>query len=198
MKILIIGFDHRILATNQDTPADTRERHTKYAAALAEQFPGGQIVVLVKSQKGSPNQKVVVSDNLTLYSVSSGRIEFSIKAYAFIVRHLADMNFDLITTQTPFDDGLVALCAGNKFRIPVNIQMRSSFLDMDLWIQERPFIYRLFNIIGKYTSAKAATIRVVSFGERRNDLKHFFQSLKEKIHCLQPYINMGIFGISAS
>ncbi|MGH7965338.1 MAG: glycosyltransferase family 4 protein, partial [Candidatus Binatia bacterium] len=110
-----------------------------------------------------------------------------------IVRHLlTTQRFDLTTTQTPFDDGLLGVWLKRAFRVPLNVQMRSSLLDVSHWIGERPIVYRLFNLLGKWVAQQADTIRVVSQGEKHR-LEERFPALRGKITALHPLINCQIF-----
>jgi glycosyltransferase involved in cell wall biosynthesis len=99
---------------------------------------------------------------------------------------------DLVTTQSPFDDGLLGVWLKQKFGIPLNVQMRSSFLDLPFWIKERPIIYWVFNVLGKWVSCRADTIRVVSYGEKQR-LEEKFPELQGKIVALHPLVNVQTF-----
>ena len=188
----MISFDDSILAEEHVRPGDTRQRHSRYADALRQQAPNGHLSVLVKTPAAYSPQKVELSESLTVYPVPSRRAEFVFKASRLCSTLLEKERFDLVTTQTPFDDGWLGVRLKRRFGIPVNAQMRSSFLDIPYWIQERPVIYRVFNMLGKWVARQADTIRVVCDGEKKR-LERAFPDLQQKIFALHPLVNCQIF-----
>ena len=192
MKVLMISFDYTICPQNTDVSGDARERHLRYASALRALYPDGQITVVVKAPPGYSPQEQTLSEGLSVYPVPCRRWAFLLKARDLIGELARKVHFDLITTQTPFDDGLLGLWVKHRFGFPLNVQMRSSFLDLKPWIAERPIIYRVFNEIGKLVSHRADSIRVVSQGEKQR-LESLFPKLKDKIVALHPLVNVETF-----
>lgn len=192
MRVLMIGFDHTMLAEGSSQPGDTRERHIKYAKALRQRFPNGHISIILKVPVSWSSQPVELAEGLVVYPLPCHRLSFPLQVLFTATRLARKGRFDVITTQTPFDDGFVGIWLKRNFGIPINIQMRSSFLDLSQWIKERPIIYRGFNLLGKWVAYQADTIRVISYGEKQR-LEQRFSKLKGKIICLQPLVNTQIF-----
>lgn len=192
MRILMVGFDHTMVMRADGTPGDTQERHLKYAEALRRSFPDGRITVIVKTPVASSSQSVTLSEGLSIHPVPCQRWKFVWEASNIFNTRLKQEKFDLITTQSPFDDGWFGIRLKQRFGIPVNVQMRSSFLDLPYWIQERPVMYRGFNNLGKWVSRQANTIRVVCDSEKER-LERAFPELRQKIFALHPLVNYQLF-----
>ncbi len=192
MRVLMISFDHTMLDQDTQGPGDTRERHIKYAQALRQEYPEGHLAVLVKAPPSTSAGPQILSDGLTLYPVPSQRQAFLYQAMRTANRLFRQQPFDLVTTQSPFDDGLLGVLLKRRFGVPLHVQMRSSFLDLSVWIQERPLLYRIFNRVGKWVCHRADSIRVVSRGEKRR-LEDRFPELRGKIFALHPLANVDLF-----
>ncbi|MBI4522552.1 MAG: glycosyltransferase family 4 protein [Deltaproteobacteria bacterium] len=192
MNVLMIGFDQTTLATARGKPGDTRERHIRYAEALRKYHPSGQIRVLLRVPGSWSSRAVELGEGITVHPVPCQRWAFATTAMRAIRPVVTGKHFDLVTTQTPFDDGLLGVWLKHSFGIPLNVQMRSSFLDLPFWIQERPFAYRIFNLLGKWVAQRADTIRTVSEGEKHRLLKRF-PVLHERIFTLHPLVNFKLF-----
>lgn len=192
MKVLMIGFDYTMLAGEPWKPGDTRERHIKYAEALRQRFCNGKICVVLKVPISWNPKPKELAEGLVVYPVPCHRLAFPLKALRVLNKLASQERFDVMTTQTPFDDGLLGVWMKKRYGIPLNVQMRSSFLDWSYWIKERPIIYRGFNLLGKWVAHRADTIRVVSHGEKQR-LEQRFPNLKGKIVCLHPLVNTQIF-----
>jgi glycosyltransferase involved in cell wall biosynthesis len=192
MQLLMIGFDQTMLAEGPARPGDTRERHIKYAKTLRQYYPDGQITVLLRVPPSWAHQQVEVGEGLTVYPVPCRREAFVIRGIVVLKELIRNRHFDVVTTQTPFDDGWIGIWLKRKFGIPFNVQMRSSFLDSAYWIRERPLVYRLFNPLGKRVVHQSDTVRVVSEGEKQR-LEQRFHKLNGKIISLHPLINTQLF-----
>ncbi len=189
----MIGFDDTMLLGRFDKPSDTRERHIKYLKALRAKYPQGSLTVLLKVPFHWSSTPEEITRGFTVYPVPSRRISFAIEAWR-ILKKINPQRFDLITTQTPFDDGWLGVRIKEKYRIPLNVQSHSSFLDYPNWLKDRPLIHSFFNRIGKKVVRKADTLRVVSLGEKERLLR-LFPFLKNKIFYLHPYFNLKLFSL---
>lgn len=192
VRLVMIGFDQTMLCDGPGTPGDTRERHIQYARALRSHYPDSNIDVILAVPPSWSSQQVEIEEGLTVHPVPSRRSTFVMRAAVTLEQLFRHQSFDLVTTQTPFDDGLVGIWAKWKFGVSLNVQMRSSFLDMPYWIRERPFVYRMFNLLGKWVANRADTIRVVSDRERQR-LEQRFRKLNGKVAYLHPLVNTQIF-----
>lgn len=192
MRLVMIGFDHTMLAEGPAKAGDTRERHIKYGQALRSRYPDGNIDVILPVPPSWSPQQVEIGGGLIVHPVPSRRSSFAMRAIVTLHELFRQQSFDLVTTTTPFDDGFVGVWAKWKYGVPLNVQMRSSFLDLPYWISERPFLYRAFNLLGKWVAHRADTIRVVSHGEKQR-LEQRFHGLSGKIAFLHPLVNTRIF-----
>ena len=199
MRVLMIGWDTSIFRESGDAPGDTRDRHVRYAAALGRREPGSLLTMVVRTPRGTPappgaraGHPVVISEALAAHPAPCPRWAFAYAAWRALQPIVREGRFDLVTTQTPFDDGLVGLWLKRKYGIPLNVQVRSSFLDAPNWIHERPIAYRVLNTIGKNVLSRADTVRVVSDGEKRR-LSGKFPDIADSIQALHPLVNTHIF-----
>lgn len=127
-----------------------------------------------------------VEPGLSVIPVPTSRPLFAIRALLPVFRLLSERSFDLITTQTPFDDGFLGTFLSRRFKLPLHVQMNSSFLDNPQWLRLR-FHHRMFNVIGKSVSRYAVTLRVVC-GAERHRLESIYPELRGKIVDLHPFI----------
>jgi glycosyltransferase involved in cell wall biosynthesis len=192
MQLLMIGFDQTMLAEGESKPSDTRERHIKYAKALRTYYPNGNIVVILRVPPSWSSQQIRIGEGLTVIPVPSARTTFMLRTFIILRELLRNQSFDVVTTQTPFDDGVIGVWLKRKFGVRLNVQMRSSFLDLPYWIKERPFVYRLLNGLGKWVAQQADTLRVVSNGEKER-LEKQYPGWMGKIVSLHPLVNTQIF-----
>ncbi|HEX67438.1 MAG TPA: hypothetical protein ENG13_00005, partial [bacterium] len=192
MRVLMIGFDSTMLEESPQKPSDTKERHCRYVQALREKYPLGELIVILKVPPSRRSVPVQLAEGFTVYPVPSCRTTFLAKAWETLKR-INPEKFDLITTQTPFDDGWLGVKVKEKYKIPLNVQIHSSFLDNPYWLNMRPLMNRILNILGKLVIRKADTIRVVSIGERRR-LISIFPFLEKKLFYLPPYFNLKLLG----
>lgn len=197
MRVLMIGWDKSIFPTTQSVAGDTLDRHIKYAEALRHSASNGQLTMAVRTPKGTSDQPINISDALVALPIPCSRLAFPYAALRILTPILKQTRFDLVTTQTPFDDGLVGVWLKRSHGIPLNAQMRSSFLDMPNWINQRPITYRILNTIGKLVTHKADTIRVISNGEKTR-LSEKFPKKSGSIHALHPLVNTHIFSDSVT
>jgi glycosyltransferase involved in cell wall biosynthesis len=192
MLILMISHDRSMLTEGVPESGDTRERHIKYAKALRRRYPGGGITVVLRAPLSWSSQPQELVKGLTVHPVPCRRWAFAAKAKTLLTKLASTQRFDLTTTHTPFDDGYVGIWLKRHFGIPLNVQMRSSFLDIPYWINERPITYRVFNHLGKWVAHRADTIRVVSQREKLR-LEKLFPGLRDRVITLHPLVNTRIF-----
>jgi glycosyltransferase involved in cell wall biosynthesis len=187
----MIGLDPTILGRGTG-PGDTRERHVKYAAALRRHVPGGRLDVIVRVPRSWSGGATEIADGLVVHPVPCARAGFAPGALRACAMLTARDRPDVVTTQTPFDDGLVGAWLKRRCRAALNVQMHSSFLDSPQWMRHRPLVYRAFNRLGKWVAGQADTIRVVSRGEQRR-LEQCLPWLKQKLVFLHELVDRATF-----
>jgi len=192
MNLLMIGFDHTVAMAGSHSNTDTRQRHLKYERALQRSIPGSRIIMLVRAPIQS-EERIIEEDGLIVHLIPCRRPWFLPKLLLMADSIARRFQIDLITTQTPFDDGLAGVILSRRWNVPLQVQMRSSFLDCTNWIAERPVVYGIFNVLGKFVARKAHSVRVVSSGEK-NRLETRFRWLRGKVVFLPPLVNFKTFG----
>ena len=188
----MIGLDSTLVSHGDGQPGDTRERHIKYARALRERYPDGHISAIVPAQDANAPSSIELSEGLTAYAIASKRITFAMHAYRVGARLCRERSYDVVTTQTPFDDGIAGALLKRRFHTRLNVQMRSSFLDLNEWIRERPVMNGALNVVSKRVLKRADTIRVISDGEAER-LNDRFPWIRPKLCTLHPLVNLDTF-----
>jgi glycosyltransferase involved in cell wall biosynthesis len=187
----MISMDWTVAAGDAGA-GDTRERHLRYAEALRRRFPDGRIDVVVKAPRAWDWQTREVAEALSIHPVPCARPAFAAGAWQVSTALARRERFDVVTTQTPFDDGLVGLWLRRRHGVALNVQMQSSFLDQPEWMRQRPVVYRTLNALGKWVARRADTVRVVSRGEQAR-LERWFPHLRGRLVCLHPLVNRPVF-----
>ena len=162
--------------------------HEHYAITILN----GNIDIILRVPPGHRSQQAEVEDGLIIQPVPSRRFTFAIRAIITLERSFRRQSFDLVTTQTPFDDGLVGVYLKWRFLVAFNVQLHSSFLIIPDWISERPFVYRVFNVLGKWVLIGLIRFAWLVMVEKKR-LEQRFHELNGKIACLHPFINTRIF-----
>lgn len=140
---------------------NTLERQQEYSSFL------GNIDMIVFSPK-THNLKIKHYQNLTIYPSASYSMYTFIYDVLKVARKILKMKkIDIITTQDPFGTALAGYFLKKKYNIPLHIQNHSCFIDNNLWMNERPFLFRVFNKIAHFTLKRADRLRVVNSTEKQ-------------------------------
>jgi glycosyltransferase involved in cell wall biosynthesis len=149
MKVLNIGTDRKLF--DQKTPVF--QRHMDYASKMEGLFV---IVFSLKNQ----NLKYLHIDNLHIYPTNSrNKLEYVNDAVIISKKIVKENKIDVISTQDPFETGLLGYLLKKKYKLPLHVQVHTDFLS--------PYFKNsILNIIrvyiGKRIIKKADRIRVVS------------------------------------
>ena len=92
---------------------------------------------------------------------------------------------DIITTQDPFEVGLIGLLLARKFKIGLNVQEHGDFFSQKYWRQEN-FLHFIRFFIGKFVIKKADSIRCVSLKIKKY-LVDILKIKEEKIVTVPVY-----------
>lgn len=161
MDVLLVGLDNSLLGA-EGASSDTRQRHVDYARTLDEKRPGSHVYMIVQSLASEGLSRERVSDNLTVIPSNSARRElFSLDVLRIGRRLIREHDVNLVTTQSPLEDGLAAYLLCRRYGCAFLPQLRPSNLDDPAWIRERP-INRLLRHVGKFVCKRGDGIRVVS------------------------------------
>lgn len=118
------------------------------------------------SSPGGKNQNDIVKiKNVTIYPTDSRSILFSsYRAYKISKRIIHDSKFmihnSVITSQDPFETGLIALMISWKFSTPLQLQIHTGFLSP--YFKKESIKNKIRVLIAKNILKKADCIRVVS------------------------------------
>ena len=178
MRILSISLDKTI--PTKDSSAFKRMR--TYASLTDEMH----IICLTLGKTA----KELRDENLFIYPTNSKRlINFVADAYnigkAVIKKNNLNTKDSVITTQDPFETGLVGYLLKRKFGLGLNIQDHGNVFESNYWWKESVFnFFRYF--LGKILIKKADSIRTVSLREK----KYIEKIIK---HAYEKIINFPIF-----
>ena len=179
MNVLMISLDKGLL-NGQNKMSDSRERHLRYANALAAQYPEGHLHILVRG--GEKVASTAISPTMTLYATRSPTLIFWLNSFsAARAIHKVDA-IDLITTQSPFFDGFLGLVLSRYFKIPFLAQLHLSSLTSPAW-RKATIFNRFRYALACWVLRQATAIRVVN----RSGKKWLHDQLtipSERIHLL--------------
>lgn len=196
IKVLMISFDKRFAENNSVTENDTIRRHLRYVDWLRAGRPLSQLTVLTRVESECSREPIKIDDRLVIYPVPSKRWQFYWRAKKILRELIKVGKFDLVTTQTPFDDGWLGCWLKKKYGLPFNVQMRSSFLDSKNWLRER-LLNRILNAVGKKVAGLSDTARVVSRGEKER-IEGLFSNLRDKVEDIHPLVNLKVFELTGA
>lgn len=108
------------------------------------------------------NKKLDLSDKVRICgSGGNNRVRQLFNIYKKSKKIIKQEKCDVITTQDPFEVGLIGLLLSRKFKIGLNVQEHGDFFSQKYWRQERLLhFFRYF--LGIFIIKRANSIRVVS------------------------------------
>ncbi len=161
MNVLLIGLDNSIIATD-DVDSDTQQRHVQYAEKLASLRPDSHIYMIVQSLSNEELVTKAVSEHLTVIPSNSITRELFFVDILRIGRRLfRTEGIDLVTTQTPFDDGLAGYLLARYYGCAFLAQLRPSNLDDREWLEEERLNY-IRRPVGKFVCKRSDGVRVTN------------------------------------
>ena len=161
MNVLALSFDHALLVEGNATQNESRHRQVAYAEELRHKAPGSRMWIVVRSAPGMTAKPVAIADNLELYPTSSSAIGFISAAYRHGRELCSRLGLDLITSQSPFSDGLVAWALRSRCKAKWLVQLHMSSLDNPHWLAQSRANW-LRARLGKFLLLRADAVRVVS------------------------------------
>lgn len=169
MKVLMISLGSDITLGKGNR---TINRHIKYAKkANAKIF-----MILLSPIKNKNYYAKTIERNkfLTIYPVTSkSHINLIFKALLKAIYISRKNNFDLIYSQDPFGTALIGSLIRYLFKIPLIIGNHSSFVDNNLWLNERPIYFRILNFFLKINIKNADAWRVNNKKEKDKYIDKF-------------------------
>ncbi len=132
-----------------------------------------ELHVVVFSLKTHRLKEMRLSDKVLLYPTNAlTKFDYVLNAY-IIAKDIVKQNADgwVISTQDPFETGLVGYLMKKRMNIPFNIQMHGDFWSP--YFKEESFLNRIRLKIGRITIPQADCIRVVSMRIKKSVKKYF-------------------------
>lgn len=157
MKVLMISMDSRIF----EPQSAVLERLKEYA-----DFCENMTVVVLTRNKNNP----IKIKNLSIYPASSiYRLWRLLVAVKITQRIIKKGDIDLITTQDPFDTGIIGWLMKIKYNLPWQCQMHGDILSPYFW--QESFLNKIRVLIAKFILSRTDGTRVVSERIKRSLVK---------------------------
>ncbi len=179
MKLISIGTDRKIFDTN----SAVFNRALKYAKHTDEMH----VVVFSLKKHGIKDGHLNVG-NLFLYQTNSkNKLSYIRDAQKIASSIIANSSGWVVTTQDPFETGLVGKRLSKKFGIPFQVQVHTDFLSP--YFKKQSFLNRIRLIISKGVIKKTDSIRTVSERIARSLVTSNYKS-KAKLHVLPIFVDI--------
>jgi len=163
MNVLELSFDYSLLLASSATGAEARQRQSAYAQELNRRMPGSHLFAIVRTAPGTRAGPAPLSEGVELYPAPSSTLGFVLGAYRLGRQLCRRRGIDLITSQSPFSDGLVALLLKSRGESRWIVQLHTADLDNPHWLAES-HANALRALLGKYVLRRADAVRTVSSG----------------------------------
>jgi len=161
MNVLIIGKDPTLFESGKETFGDTRKRHIAYARALQRRWPGSSIRIITYTPSAARYKVEQVEEGLTLYPTCSfHRATFICDVVRFFPRVLRGWKPDLITVQTPYEEGLLGFFLSRFVEAKFFPQLHFDLFSED-WRQEH-WLNGWRRRVSSWVIKRADGVRVVS------------------------------------
>ena len=182
MKVLSISTDIKIF----DEMSAVKMRQMEYANKMDELHI---VVFTLKSQNLSYNHPKM--DNLYIYPTNSdSRFDYigDAKKKAKEIVKIYNLNNEnsVVTTQDPFETGLVGKYVKNKFGLPLQVQVHTDFLDPYF---KNSILNRIRVILANFVIPYADGVRVVS-STITDSLKLKYPKLKATVDVLPIWVDV--------
>jgi len=150
MKVLIIGSDKKLL----DKTSAVAQRTVKYGE-MAD-----QLFIINFTKRGYVPMDL--SAKVQVYPTNSfSKLFYYFDAIRISKRIYAQHKIDVISTQDPFEAGLVGLRLKRKFKTALNVQIHGDFFSNDYWVKQS-WLNRIRLSFGKRILPQADSVRAVS------------------------------------
>ncbi len=146
MKVLMISTDRNIF----DSKSGARQRILGYGSFTRE------LHIIVFTLKGFNKKKI--SDKVTIYPTNSKNRWFYVFDALRVSRNIKDV--ELVTTQDPFETGLVGGLIAKKRGVKLQLQIHTDFLSP--YFAKDGILNKVRVVIARFLLPKADCVRVVS------------------------------------
>ncbi len=160
MNVLALSFDHSLLCS-EVAPNESQRRQLDYADELRRRAPGSHLWIIVRAAPGMSQRSVSISDDVEVIPTPSSSAGFILTAWRSGRQLCQQHGIDLITSQSPFSDGLVAWLLRSRCNARWLAQLHTSTLDNPHWLSESR-ANRFRSGLGKFLLRRADAVRAVS------------------------------------
>ena len=175
MNILMLSLDNSVLPGNSKS-GNTVSRLNAYLKALQKTVPESTMTVMVFTPRPAPQFS---SGGISFLPVKTRSVVlFPITGLLAAYRYRKTLNADLITTQNPFECGLLGVLIRKLIEAPLEMQIHLNLFSAE-WLAER-FANRVCFWLARHLVKRADAIRVVSSGVKAHLVKSW-QISPEKI-----------------
>ncbi|PIT92531.1 MAG: hypothetical protein COU08_01795 [Candidatus Harrisonbacteria bacterium CG10_big_fil_rev_8_21_14_0_10_42_17] len=154
MNIIMFSTDQKMW----NMESDVRKRIIGYGKLV------DQLHVIIYTQRGVKREKEKIGDNVCIYPTKTRfKISYFFDAYKIgknIINKNQKNNQWIITTQDPFETGLIGSCIARKYKLPLIIQAHTDFLSLEF--KKESLKNRIRVAMARKTIPRASRIRVVS------------------------------------
>ena len=189
MKILILSKDPSLLeAVNGGHIGDARKRHKFYANYFKKISPKGDIKIITYTRKNYSLKSEYLTPNLQVLGTCSFNRFFYIYDLLKILFRLLKSGYipNVITTQTPWEEGLVGLVVSKIYNVKFIPQLHFDLFSNE-WLNESK-LNLLRKLIAFYVMKHSDRVRVVS-----DCLKN---KLVKKFHITESRIYVAPVGVN--
>jgi glycosyltransferase involved in cell wall biosynthesis len=182
MKILSIGLDKNILIKD----SVSQKRQIEYGALFDETH----IIIFNKRDTNNANdmRMIRIANNVFLYPTNSkNKLSYLFDGYKIAKSILKENKISVITTQDPFETGLLGWILKKKFKIPLLIQVHTEFSFRYFAFESFLNFFRWF--LALFLIPKADRLRVVS-SKIKDYIVKKFPYLSEKIDVLPILVDI--------
>jgi len=167
MKLISISTDKKIF----EEGSDVRRRQIQYGKFFDE----SHIVVFTKLAAGNKLRTAKIAENIFVYPTNSISKSFYIWDAFFIAKKIIRKSHEfVVTTQDPFETGLVGVLIKLFFGLPLHIQVHTDL--MHKYFRQSSSLNRIRFFMAEFTLKYADRVRVVS--ERiKKTINHFAKNI---------------------
>lgn len=162
INVLMIGFDYSFFSPPTKSIGDVRERHILYAKTLAQLEERSKLYIVVYAPEKFNFKPQWMSEHLYVIPTNStNRLTFFADALRIGEQICKTEQMDVITTQSPFDDGMVGWLLRRKYGGKFCPQIRGDIFSKG-WLLQRFPLNLIETVFGSIILRFADRIQVVS------------------------------------
>jgi glycosyltransferase involved in cell wall biosynthesis len=161
MNVLSLSFDQALLRSRVAALNESQRRQVNYVEELRRRVPGSRLWIVVRAAPGITQRPVAIGDGLKVIPARSSTVGFILTACLHGRQLCRQHGFDLLTSQSPFSDGLVAWLLRSWCGARWLAQLHTSTLDNPYWLSGSG-ANRVRSDLGKFLLRRADGVRVVS------------------------------------